>query len=110
MKQSSYSPCRSERLGPRKYRLLEDWITPYGVIPKGFVCDGVTTSGLRFLASPGGSLFEAAVVHDWLYKNAVRTKSFADKAFYQTALAYGVHAIRAEICYQVVRLFGRGNY
>jgi hypothetical protein len=110
MKKSEYSPCRVERLSPKKYRLLEDWVTPYGVIPKGFVSDGVTTKGLRFLASPSGSLFEAAVVHDWMYKNAVRSKAVADKAFYQTALAYGVHSVRAWVSYQLVKLMGKGNY
>ena len=110
MKQSSYSPCRTERISAAKYRLMEDWITPYGVIPKGFTSDGVTTKGMRLLASPGGSLYEASVVHDWLYKNAVKSKSFADKAFYQTALAYGVHPVRAWLSYQFVKVLGRGNY
>ena len=110
MKKSDFSACRTERLGPAKYVLLEDWKTPFGVVPKGFKCDGVTTDGLRFLASPGGSLLEAAVLHDWLYVNRVRTKAFADKAFYRTALAYGVNPVRAWIAYQFVKYKGKGNY
>lgn len=110
MKQSEYSPCVAERLSAGKYRLLKDWVTPYGVIPSGFTTDGVTTKGMRLLASPGGSLYEASVIHDWLYLHAVHTKKFADKAFYQTALVYGVHPVRAWISYQFVKVFGRGNY
>ena len=110
MKKCDFSLCRAERLGPAKYVLLEDWKTPFGVIPKGFRSDGVTTDGFRLLASPGGSLFEAAVIHDWLYVNHTRTKEYADKAFYRTALVYGVHPIRAWLAYQLVRYKGKGNY
>jgi hypothetical protein len=45
-----------------------------------------------------------------MYKNAVRSKAVADKAFYQTALAYGVHSVRAWVSYQLVKLMGKGNY
>lgn len=110
MKRSDFGPCRAERLGPKKFRLLEDWKTPYGTIPKYFVSDGVTTDNLPFLASPAGHFFEAAILHDWMYMTGYKTKGFADTAFYRTALVYDVHPIRAWLGYQLVRLKGRGNY
>lgn len=110
MKKIDFAPCRAERLSARKFRLLEDWKTPYGTIPKYFVSDGVTTGNMRFLASPSGSFFEAAILHDWMYVNAYKTKAFADTAFYRTALAFGVHPVRAWLGYLLVKFKGKGNY
>lgn len=110
MKKADFGVCKAERLGPKKYRLLEDWITPYGVIHKGFVSDGVTTKNMPFLASPAGKFFEAAIVHDWMYARAYKTKAFADRAFFDTALVFGVHPVRAWLGYVLVKLEGRGRY
>lgn len=110
MSKIPFPKCKAERLGPREYQLLEDWVTPYGVIPKGFKTDGVTTLGLCFIASPAGKLFEAAVIHDWFYENAIMSKQHADKIFYQTALKYKVHPIRAYLAYLLVKVFGKGNF
>jgi hypothetical protein len=110
MKRHDYGVCRAERISGKQYKLIEDWKTPYGTIPKGFTSDGVTTKNMRFLASPSGGFFEAAILHDWMYDNAYKTKAFADTAFYRTALIYGVHPVRAWLGYQMVKLMGRGKY
>jgi hypothetical protein len=110
MKRSDFGACRAERLGASKFRLIDDWRTPYGTIPKYFKSDGVTTGNMPFLASPSGGFFEAAILHDWMYENAYRTKAFADTAFYRTALLYGVHPVRAWLAYQLVKFKGKGKY
>lgn len=109
-KKTDYGALRAERVGSRRWRLIEDWHTPFGVVPAGFESDGVSSGPFRAFASPGGSFFEAAIIHDYLYVHAVNSKAYADKAFYQTALVFGVFKIRALVALQLVSLFGRGNY
>lgn len=105
-----YGPLRAIRIGKRRWKLTTDWKTPYGTVPEGFETDGVSAGFLRPLATPNGSFFEAAVLHDWMYVNAIGTKEAADHCFYITARWYGVNAIRAMAAYKLCSLFGRGAY
>lgn len=105
-----YGPLRTERIGPRRWRVIENWHTPYAVVKAGFESDGVSSGALRPLASPGGSMFEAAILHDYLYVNAINHKAYADQAFLQTALAFGVVYVRAFAAYLLCAAFGRGAY
>ena len=109
-KKHHYSPLRTERIGPRRWRVIENWHTPYAVVKAGFESDGVSSGAFRPLASPGGSLFEAAILHDYLYVHAINTKAYADKAFLETALAFGVVQVRAFAAYLLCSMFGRGAY
>lgn len=105
-----FGPLRAERIGSRRWRLIEDWRTPFGVVPAGFETDGVSSGPFYSFATPGGSLFEAAVVHDWMYVNAIESKAAADNAFYFTARWFGVNRVRAKAAYLMCVLFGRGAY
>lgn len=109
-KKYDFGSLRVERLSKKKWKLLEDWLTPYGKIPKGFETDGVSSGLLESWANSDGSMFEAAVLHDWMYIHAVKTKKEADKAFYNTALLFGVNVIRAYVAYVMCKVFGKGNY
>ncbi|WP_340505829.1 DUF1353 domain-containing protein, partial [Escherichia coli] len=51
-----------------------------------------------------------AIIHDWLYDNALRTKREADKIFLDAMCVLGVSRWRRMLMYCAVRLFGRGNY
>lgn len=105
-----YGPLRVLRIGKHRWKLTADWSTPFGVVPAGFETDGVSAGFLSPLARPDGSFFEAAVLHDWHYSNAIGSKALADELFYITARQYGVNAIRAAVAYRLCVLFGRGAY
>lgn len=104
-------PRLFERMGASGWRLLEAWPTPYGMVPAGFATDGASVPRwLWWYARPDGSLFEAAIIHDWHYQNAIHTKKAADAAFFNTARAFGVGPIKARLAWAAVSLFGRGTY
>jgi len=100
-----------KRIGPNRWELAESWQTPSVFVPKGFVTDGASVPRLFWwFASPSGDLFEASVVHDYLYKNALKTKAIADKKFFETAMRYKTNKLRAHVAYFFVRMFGKGSY
>ena len=109
-KKYEFGHLRVERLGKRRWKLLEDWVTPYGRVPKGFETNGVSSGVLESWANSDGSMFEAAVLHDWMYEHAIKTKKEADKAFYNTALLYGVNVVRAYVSYLICVALGKGKY
>ncbi|EIL6509619.1 DUF1353 domain-containing protein, partial [Salmonella enterica] len=57
-----------------------------------------------------GKYAKAAIIHDWMYDNALRTKKEADKIFLDGMTVLGVPKWKRAVMYQAVRLFGRGNY
>lgn len=80
-------------------------------VPIGYVTD--LTSVPRFLWSifpPHGKYAKAAIVHDYLYTNAIGTKAWADEVFFEAMGVLGVPRWRKYVMYWSVRLFGRGNY
>ena len=108
---SDYGEVHHRKLGPRKWELLQDWVTPYGVIPKGTISNGANVP--RFLwwfLAPATEAFDASILHDYFYDNAIRSKVFADLAFYQTLQAYGVAEYKAKPAYWAVVNFGNGKY
>ncbi|EEN1039761.1 TPA: DUF1353 domain-containing protein [Salmonella enterica] len=75
-------------------------------VPAGFVTDLATVSRIFWtLLPPDGKYAKAAIIHDYLYDNALRTKKEADKIFLD-----GVPRWKRTVMYQAVRMFGRGNY
>ncbi|EBC4096737.1 DUF1353 domain-containing protein, partial [Salmonella enterica] len=52
----------------------------------------------------------AAIIHDYLYDNALRTKQEADRIFLDGMTVLGVPQWKRIIMYYAVRLFGRGMY
>jgi len=106
-----YSKLIVTKITRHKWRLVEDLITPFGTVPAGFETDGASVPrALWWLFSPAGVLFQASVIHDYLYSNAIKTKPYADNAFKQTAITYKARKHEAIIAYHFVKLFGRGKY
>lgn len=101
----------TKKVGKRKWELIEDWQTPYGVVPKEFTSNGANVP--RFLwwfLDPATEAFEASVLHDYFYDHAIQTKAHADQVFYQTLRTYGVSEHKAQTAYWAVRNFGNGKY
>ncbi|EAQ9999427.1 DUF1353 domain-containing protein, partial [Salmonella enterica] len=57
-----------------------------------------------------GKYAKAAIIHDWMYDNALRTKKEADRIFLDGMAVLGVPKWKRLVMYQAVRLFGRGMY
>ncbi|MFT6586097.1 MAG: hypothetical protein ACJAUY_000678 [Cognaticolwellia sp.] len=99
------------RLGPNKWQLTEGWQSPFMFIPSGFITDGASVPRILWaFASPSGDLFEAAVIHDYMYKNAIKTKAEADHLFKRVAKHYGANRLRRNLAYVFIKLFGKGLY
>lgn len=106
-----YGYLFTHKIGKRHWLVLEDWLTPYGIVSANFITDGATIPRVLWpFATPGGELFEAAVVHDYFYEHRIATKAEADRAFYRTARAFGVTRWKARIAYRAVKYLGRGAY
>ncbi|EDQ5930015.1 DUF1353 domain-containing protein [Salmonella enterica subsp. enterica] len=80
-------------------------------VPAGFVTDLATIPRIFWsVMSPDGKYAKAAIIHDYLYDNALRTKYEADLIFLDGMTVLGVPKWKRTIMYWAVRLFGRGNY
>lgn len=99
------------RLGSNKWQLIENWQSPFLFIPAGFETDGASVPRLFWwFASPSGDLFEAAIIHDYMYKKGIRTKQEADHTFKRAAKHYQANSLRVNIAYCFVKVFGKGEY
>jgi hypothetical protein len=106
-----YGELWVSKVSHRKWKVEKDWVTPEVVVPRGFVSNGANIPRVLWVfMTPAGELFEASIVHDYMYDNAIKTKKDADRIFKETALYYGVPKFKAHIAYLAVKLFGRGNY
>jgi hypothetical protein len=65
---------------------------------------------LWMIFPPHGKYAKAAIVHDYLYSQAVGTKAFADNVFNEAMAVLGVPKWRRLAMYLAVRAFGRGGY
>lgn len=80
-------------------------------VPSGFETDFASVpKSLRWVVSPFGRYGKAAVLHDYLYANAIGTKEYADDIFNEAMKVLGVNPLTRWVMYTAVRLFGRGNY
>lgn len=94
-----------------KWRLLSPLVTPEHTVPAKFETDGATVPRFLWPFFPRvGRYLAAAIVHDWMYVNAIGTKRQADKLFLLNMQRDGVPRISRHIMYLAVRLFGRGQY
>ena len=95
----------------RGWILTQDWNTPYIKVPYGFWSDGVSVPWLfRWYIHRDGELLQAAILHDYLYNKAYKTKEFADESFYEAARHFKVNRVKAYLAYLAVKIFGKGNY
>lgn len=106
-----YSKLLTSKIGKHKWIIEADWKTPFCTVNNGFESDGASIPRVFwFFADPAGELFEAAVLHDYMYSRALLTKDDADTAFYWTALHFKTSKWKAKLAYYFVKLFGRGKY
>ena len=110
MKRRYHGP-KVQKIGKRSWLILEDWITPYGTVNKGFTSNGANIPRiLWWYMSPAGRLFEASILHDYFYDKAIDNKKVADTNFYKVAIDFNVGKIKAKTAYYYVKMFGKGNY
>jgi hypothetical protein len=80
-------------------------------IPAGTVTDLASVPRILWaIFPPHGKWAKAAIVHDYLYANAVKTKDYADKVFLEAMGVLQVPPVRRKLMYWAVCLFGRGAY
>lgn len=80
-------------------------------VPAGFVTDLASVPRIFWtLLPPDGKYAKAAIIHDYLYDNALRTKKEADLIFLDGMTVLGVPKWKRTVMYWAVRMFGRGNY
>ncbi|EEG7362757.1 DUF1353 domain-containing protein [Salmonella enterica] len=83
-------------------------------VPAGFVTDLATIPRIFWILLPPDGKYakaaKAAIIHDYLYDNALRTKKEADLIFLDCMTVLGVPRRKRIIMYYAVKLFGRGMY
>ncbi|EBC7338196.1 DUF1353 domain-containing protein [Salmonella enterica] len=112
------TPAILEMLGHYEWRVhepftfyLSDDNSDAIEVPAGFITDLATIPRIFWsLMPPDGKYAKAAIIHDYLYDNALRTKREADRIFLDGMTVLGVPRWKRTIMYWAVRLFGRGNY
>lgn len=76
-------------------------------VPAGFVTDLATIPRIFWtILPPDGKYAKAAIIHDWMYDNALRTKKEADLIFLDGMTVLGVLKWKRTIMYWAVRLYG----
>ncbi|WP_392552934.1 DUF1353 domain-containing protein [Orbus wheelerorum] len=94
-------------LEPLNYNVNNEVIT----VPSGFITDGNTLP--RFLWSiypPLNKALRAAILHDYMYDNAIMTKAIADDAYKKVCRECGVNKRMMYIALFFIHFFGKGTY
>lgn len=80
-------------------------------IPVGFLTDLASVPRIMWsFLPPDGKYAKAAIIHDYLYDNALRTKQEADLIFLDAMTVLGVPKWKRTVMYLAVKYFGRGKY
>lgn len=102
---------RFELLSKFEYHIGDYPSSDVIIVPAGTVTDLASVPRLLWVIfPPHGRYAKAAIIHDYLYANAVRTRAFADKVFLEAMEVLGVPKTKRMLMYWAVRLFGRGAY
>lgn len=97
------------KIGKYTFQLLKDFEACGVVVPAGFITDGASVPRVVWtLFNPVGELFEASIIHDYLYANAIESKKYADLKFKEVADLYRANNTWA--AYLAVRVGGKGKY
>ncbi|EBD4871246.1 DUF1353 domain-containing protein [Salmonella enterica subsp. enterica serovar Poona] len=112
------TPAILEMLGHYNWRVYEpfefslsDDNSDVISVPAGFITDLASVPRIFWtLLPPDGKYANAAIIHDYLYDNALRTKKEADLIFLDGMTVLGVPRWKRTIMYLAVRWFGRGMY
>jgi Protein of unknown function (DUF1353) len=80
-------------------------------VPAGAVTDLASVPRILWaIFPPHGRWAKAAIIHDYLYANAIGTKDYADLVFLEAMAVLGVPVVRRTLMFWAVSLFGRGAY
>ncbi|ECP4145705.1 DUF1353 domain-containing protein, partial [Salmonella enterica] len=80
-------------------------------VPAGFITDLATIPRIFWtILPPDGKYAKAAIIHDYLYDNALRTKKEADLIFLDGMTVLGVPKWKRTVMYWAVGVFGIGRY
>ena len=94
-----------------RFVLIEDYVTPEITVPKGEYTDGATIPQLAsMLVKQFDRHLPACIVHDYMYRNAIVSKAYADDVFHRNLLRCGINVATAEVMYRAVQAFGKGSY
>lgn len=113
------TPVQLEMLDDFNWKLLASFEYHVGTsysyevirVPAGFVTDLTSIPRLFWtILPPNGEYAKAAILHDYLYENAIGSKNYADDILFEAMGVLGVAHWRKYIIYYAVRLFGRGKY
>ncbi|EHG2952127.1 DUF1353 domain-containing protein [Salmonella enterica subsp. diarizonae serovar 53:r:z35] len=112
------TPAILEMLGHYNWRVYEpfefslsDDNSDVISVPAGFITDLASVPRIFWTPLPtDGKYAKAAIIHDYLYDNALRTKKEADLIFLDEMTVLGVPKWKRIVMYLAVRWFGRGMY
>lgn len=81
-------------------------------VPFGFVSDGASIPEFAWslVGHPFDEYLEAAIIHDYLYRNGIGTKHKADVIFLQGMKDLKVNIVKRRIMYWCVVGFGKGSW
>nr|DAY32484.1 MAG TPA: Protein of unknown function (DUF1353) [Caudoviricetes sp.] len=81
------------------------------VVPSGFITDLATIPRVFWsLFPPHDDYAKAAILHDYMYENAIASKAEADIILYEAMQVLGVPKWKSKLFYLAVKYFGTGNY
>ncbi|EBH8951739.1 DUF1353 domain-containing protein [Salmonella enterica] len=112
------TPAILEMLGHYNWRVYEPFAfylsndeRDVTEVPAGFITDLATVPRIFWtVLPPDGKYVKAAIIHDYLYDNALRTKFEADRIFLDGMTVPGVPKWKRTVMYLTVRWFGKGKY
>lgn len=112
------TPAILEMLDDYRWRLVEPfsfWVSSDSSdiieVPVDNITDLASVPrALWAIFPPNGRYAKAAIIHDYLYANALRTKKEADRIFLDAMTVLDVPTWKRYLMYTAVRIFGRGAY
>lgn len=94
-----------------RFVLIEDYVTPEITVPKGEYTDGATMpSAAEIVVDRFDRHLPACIVHDYMYRNAIISKEYADHLFHRNLFRCGVGQLEASVMLKAVQMFGKGSY
>lgn len=113
------TPLKVEVLDDYKFKVIESFEYYVGnmdsdeviIVPEGFITDFASIPRIFWsILPPHGRYAKAAVIHDYLYTNAIKNKKYADEVFKEAMKVLNVNDTVIFIMYKAVSWFGKGNY
>lgn len=93
------------------FRITEPVSIAGHVVPRGFETDFASIPrALRWLIPTVGRYNLAALIHDYLYDNRIKSRQYADRVFLYVMIKSGVTRVKAYTMYYAVRLFGTSHW